>query len=125
MCADRERATGVQTGYKELLQKSSCFRKVVMRGEGGGLTREVRDLNAILNNVTSEPYVSLLAGLVDGPYLSICLSAIGVNACVVQIQPVSRLSPRAAVRGHKEVGGAVRCFLPAAGTPAHSKKVFS
>lgn len=66
-----------------------------------------------------------LVGSADGLYLSTRLSAVRVNAYVVQMQPVSRLSPRAAVRARKEVGGAVRRFLPVAGTPAHSKKVFS
>ncbi|CAG09440.1 unnamed protein product [Tetraodon nigroviridis] len=43
-----------------------------------------------------------LLGSVAGLYLSTRLSAVRVNACVVQMQPVSRLSPRAAVKARKE-----------------------
>lgn len=109
-----ERGTGLQSNWVQgALITGSWFREVIIQEETDGLTKEGKDLCVILNSVTFELYLSW-----GGAYLSIRLSAVRANAHVVQMQPVSLAVTQSGCQGHKEVGGAVRRILPAAGAPA-------
>lgn len=110
-----ERGTGLQSNWVQgPLITGSWFSEVIIQEETDGLTKEGRDLCVILNSVTFEPYLSWGGGA----YLSIRLSAVRANTHVVQMQPVSLAVTQSGCQGHKEVGGAVRHILPAAGAPA-------